>query len=543
MKEATILRIDQSRRVIRMLALVACVPVIVAQPQVILDDLESRAIAAVNQVIHPQTPTEAIARRGTVRRRLESSLGLHRSAPESTAATPAFLYLPKALNAPAPAVIVAFTHEGQDHLFSKQLLASMVEMGVAVFIIDLRVLHDRTDLLNRSILPQSLFQLAVREALEYLTARADIDSNHIAIMATGLVGPLAVALNPQLAAIAQLDGFSDIAEEIRRTRAAAPIESPDLCDIVPGLLQFATTEDLIAVVAPRPILTQNGARRILVYAKDLYRAFGVGGNIRDIGSMTGDGVSIAAIRDWMSSWLKLPVDIEQRPREESSLPEPISIQLLQRIPVATPLAEVPLRTALQPLLGTPLSRGRMTIGINPAQRQIVTLETQPGVEIAVTVFRPGPYGSDPHRGTLIALADEGRGTLESDPVVREAVRRGWMVWTVDPRGIGEAKTDREAFVLLTSLLLGENFAWRQASDVTRILDFSTHLCTQCPTALYARGKHATLVAAYIAAIGTESRPDWVALFDVMSSFEADFHKVPLYCMLLTAYANLRLVRY
>ena len=88
---------------------------------------------------------------------------------------------------------------------------------------------------------------------------------------------------------------------------------------------------------------------------------------------------------------------------------------------------------------------------------------------------------------------------------------------IDPRGIGELKTNSESFVFAVSLLLGENFAWRQSSDILRVLRFVSG-AHHDPVALYARGKKMTLAAAYVAAVADRRELDWIILRDGAGSF-------------------------
>ncbi|PYT28417.1 MAG: hypothetical protein DMG57_14955, partial [Acidobacteria bacterium] len=80
-------------------------------------------------------------------------------------------------------------------------------------------------------------------------------------------------------------------------------------------------------------------------------------------------------------------------------------------------------------------------------------------------------------------------------MVQEAFQRDWLVVEVDPRGFGELTVQEPGWVFATSLLLGENFVWRQAWDVHFLLDTMEHSASH-RVALYARGPNASLAAAY-----------------------------------------------
>ena len=88
---------------------------------------------------------------------------------------------------------------------------------------------------------------------------------------------------------------------------------------------------------------------------------------------------------------------------------------------------------------------------------------------------------------------------------------------LDPRGIGELATRQEAFVSVVSLLLGEHFPWRQATDILRILRRVGGAGSRDPTAIYARGKAAGLAVSYVAATAERRELEWTVLRDGPSS--------------------------
>jgi hypothetical protein len=117
---------------------------------------------------------------------------------------------------------------------------------------------------------------------------------------------------------------------------------------------------------------------------------------------------------------------------------------------------------------------------------------------------------------LIAVDDRGKEALSQDPLVLEAANRGWTIWAVDPRGIGELATDKRGWVFAVSLLLGENFVERQGWDIQRVLEAAARSRGR-RLALYARGHNAALAATY----ALEKAPglEWVVLRDGFVSFK------------------------
>lgn len=117
------------------------------------------------------------------------------------------------------------------------------------------------------------------------------------------------------------------------------------------------------------------------------------------------------------------------------------------------------------------------------------------------------------------MNDKGRDLLATDEIVQEELHRGWEVWAIDPRGIGELKSDNEGFIFAMSLLLGENFVWRQASDIIRIIAQASNSTSTHRVALYACGKETSLAAAYAAATAdSHELPEWVVMRQAVLSF-------------------------
>lgn len=102
----------------------------------------------------------------------------------------------------------------------------------------------------------------------------------------------------------------------------------------------------------------------------------------------------------------------------------------------------------------------------------------------------------------------------SDPLVQEAHRRNWDVWAVDLRGIGELAPDKPSWVSAVSLLLGEDFGWRQGWELSRILAFPGKL-----RAIYARGPNSSLAALYALSMPNVRDPEWVVLHGQPVSFD------------------------
>lgn len=479
-----------------------------------LDELEGRALAALNSIPHAATRFEADRQREPLRNKLEESLGFGRAVGGFSSS--ALVYAPIKLDRPAPAIVVVRPHEDPEAKEPQALARSLAALGFIVVSLDLRTSDSAVNLLPNGITPEGLSQRAIRDALAYLLSRKDVDHAHLGIMGSALKVLVAAAINPEFAAVVLSDPAPDFRERIRSIRGGG--EKPSSLDgLIPGMLQYAATEELFAMIAPRPLLAVSPAGSVYQYATGIYAAFGASPNLReltDTGSMERDRQAMFA---WFARWL------QDRP-EVALQPEPgASIQAASvRFPGVKLREQAGKRFVakeqLTSLLGSPLPESKMGYGLSCAQQQEIAVKTEPTIDIPVTVFRPGPKGCDVEKGVLVALDDEGRHTFESDEIVQEEVRRGWMVWAIDPRGIGELKTDNEDFVFAVSLLLGENLVWRQASDISRIVA----LVSSNPShhiAMYARGKDAGLAAAYVAASAESSTlPEWIVLRDAVTTF-------------------------
>jgi hypothetical protein len=84
-----------------------------------------------------------------------------------------------------------------------------------------------------------------------------------------------------------------------------------------------------------------------------------------------------------------------------------------------------------------------------------------GVVVPALYLRPRGTA----KGAILAVADEGKESLLDHPALREAYDAGWAVVLADLRGMGELAITKPGWVYAISLLLGENFAGRQAMDL------------------------------------------------------------------------------
>ena len=499
-----------------------------AQPLAVLDDLEQRALLAMNGIQRAESWTAAQRNRNELQAQLERAIGLT-SAPSGRPIS-AFAYAPKNTAGRVPAVILLRTHSEVAQTVSKLFPTALAQLGMFVVEVDAQADHSTLDLLGEGVTPQGLIQRNVRSVLAWLKARTDVDPTRLALVGEGLVGAIAAAINPDVSVAVVLNGAPDFTSVIKELREFKSNQIPDSCLLVPGMLRHATSQEVLSLIAPRPLLLMNAADGPLRYAMDLYRMGGDGVNIHYLAESAWTPSATFGASAWLARHLKLRsdltdfvlpalADVNEPSALRLSSPE-VPPQSSERLPVS--------EHSLNSLLGPPLPEGRFTYGLNchsgPSVYGLsgnhkVHFYPQVGINMPVTVLRPGPTGCDASRGTLIAVSDRGRSELVNDEIVLEANRRGWIVWMLDPRYIGEMAVPSEPFASVVSLLLGEHMPWRQANDILRTLRHVGGVGSRYPTAIYARGKVMGLAASYVAAIANQRELEWTVLRDAVSSFK------------------------
>jgi hypothetical protein len=237
---------------------------------------------------------------------------------------------------------------------------------------------------------------------------------------------------------------------------------------------------------------------------------------------------------WLTRWLGKSDGVQRR-REPETQVEPFDSEELMAVPPGQSVSstaalddlladlarsvQMPAQFQIDRLSTQPLPRPTQGLGLNAAPVGCRTvLQTQRAVEIPMLVRRPGPDGWGVHNGILVAVDDRGKEVMLDDPIIREAVdRRGWMVYIIEPRGFGELATPQAAWEFETSLLLGEDYLWRQGEDVRHAVQFAKGYTGRRIVTLYARGRNASLAASYALAVA-DPQPEFAVLRDGLLSF-------------------------
>ena len=480
----------------------------------VLDDLQRRLIVQYDSF--QSAPGSRDARTTSkIGKEAEAWLELDQPQGAGMPSVEAALSLPEHLVSPAPAVLVVRVHHDILDQDTGSLSAVLARQGFIVLALDLVRLHDDTNVLAQGRVPQTYLQHVVRSAIRYLSARRDVDSRRIGLVGSGLAATLAVALNQLVSSAVLIDAVPDIKEQLEELRMSDRGGLPESCLLIPGFLRFARTQELLALIVPRSILIVNPPQTVLDYATQLY---GTGGRLQYLSRE----LSSADIEEVVGEFFR-------RSFREPIPGLPVEKVVVKVSPVAISLGptETQTRGNLTPIiwedrLGGPLANRKMSMALQVKRRQDISLATQIDLRVPITVLRPS-IGEGVEKGVLVAVDDSGREILAEDEVVQAALVHGWMVFCVDPRGIGSLKQDLHVFVFVASLLLGENFVWRQAYDIKRTIDWLVDVLPNYRTALYARGPNAALIAAYVGIQSkqqgdTRNDPEWMVVREQWASF-------------------------
>lgn len=344
-------------------------------------------------------------------------------------------------------------------------------------------------LLGASLWPTgvSLLGLQVydnRRAIDYLISRPEVDAGKLAI--TGASGGgnqslYAGATDPRLAAVVPVCGVGTLESYIGTGCC--------VCETLAGGLTFATTGDLLALIAPRALLVINAtkdavqfsvaeARKSVAYASMRYRALDASAKIRHLPVESGHDYNREmreALYGWLDLWLRgegdgSPVaepafetlepaalrcypDGPSRPKSIATIPSFAASMGRARLEALPPAADhlqrfeadaLRMRTDLRDDIfgGFPKEgRDRVRMAGKPGDGpEEFLLEPEPGLTLRGVLHRPA--GRKP-KGTALLLRREGVATAD-DPLVASLLEIGRAVLTVDLRAIGGSKPESPA---------------------------------------------------------------------------------------------------
>lgn len=530
-----------------------------------LDELERRAVRSLESIRRAHTPQEAAAARPELRRRLERALG-HKQMPwppkpngrvtgtvrrsgyridkvvfESLPGVqvPGHLYLPDGAAARVPAILFYNGHwyESSKTLPDHQAFAiHMARSGFAVFSFDpfgqgergvSTRDHRRVSSLLAGVSQQGFAEYETQCALEYLLSRPEADTHRIGM--TGASGGgyntwITASLDDRIHTAVPVVGTSQFALQIHFARELDWYKAAEHCHFVPGLITFADNHELLAMAAPRPVLVINSATdpgfvagTLIDYGRSLYAAHGMPERFGYFNDPSAGHGYQQRKREAAYGWFLR--HLMNRGDGSPSAEGPVDVAApdaaeLQCFPEGKRAAGPGMEAFIRNLAAGIRARGPAVpskfFGSDPPIAATPPMNTEPeqrlevvAGEVRIPALLLRPTGAP--KGLLVAALDAGKDAAAADPVVRRARDRSWSVLAIDARGIGELSTGKRGWTAAVSLLAGDHFVWRQASDllaVVRAIRAAPDYARR-PLAWYARGDNMALASSY--AIAEASR--------------------------------------
>ena len=433
------------------------------------------------------------------------------------------LYIPKNGDFPVPAVLRVHGHwyyaKKSGHVQASCI--GLAKRGYVVLAIDTFGYGERSPqgshingvwLYSVGLTLQGLILWDNIRALDYLTTRKEVDPKRIGV--TGASGG-----GNQTMYLAAID---------ERVKVAVPVVSAEIfedqvvsgrciCECIPGMLRFANVPDILALIAPRPLLLINGikdrgftilrARKAYLRLKEIYKTLGFEDRVALVEVYSGHGYykeMREAMYSWFDKWLKgikTPekteediVEVESEisdnlncfrefPRDTVTLKDIYYnkvIELRKNRQLSDPNAWVNLRDELRKdiiadVFGgfpekCPLNAKTVNaIDTNEYHIELISFRSELDIIIPAVLIRrkEAKYTKYP---VVIYLTPLGKRVVLARREVRELVDRGYAVLSIDYRGIGETEYD-ELIAVKNSIVIGRHILGMRVYDVIRTLDY------------------------------------------------------------------------
>ncbi len=407
------------------------------------------------------------------------------------------LYRADDLKGPAPAVLCVHGHWAWARMDPnvQPRCIGLAKMGYVVLVVDAfgageRAIVPKSGTYHGALDGASLWPTGVsllglqvydnRRAVDYLLTRPEVDGKKLAI--TGASGGgnqslYAGALDDRFTAVVPVCGVG--------TYDAYLGSACCICEMNNGGMTYATTGDLLAMIAPRALLVINAtkdaiqfsvaeAAKSIAFARHRFQTLGVNDKLHHVPIESGHAYNQPmreAMYGWLDRWLRNKGDGSPVPEPEHKVFEP---QQLRCYPDATSrpksiitipefalregqaqLAALPqapdhaerweaeslyIKSQLRPLISGPLKRAEPE---TPAKLKSeaagkLVLQTEPGVELQGR--RVGTSGS----GKVTLLIRQDGQAEDSDPTLKALIESGRQVVTVDVRATGRLKPETGA---------------------------------------------------------------------------------------------------
>lgn len=483
---------------------------------------------------------------------------------------PALLYVPNDLEQPAPAIILYIGHwwpYSKADPDQQAVCINLARMGFVVLTWDPfgqgeRGIssrdHRRDTALLVGISEQGYAEYETQCALTYLSSRSEVDSERIGM--TGASGGgyntwVTAVLDERIKVVVPVVGTSEFYEQIWSTRFLAWGDCVDHCHHVAGLVRYANNNEFLAAIAPRPLcmiaahddhdFPADGVMTIYEYGRDLYESFGAPEKISVfVDTTAGHGYQVKkreVAYGWFVRWLMnkgvgsplaepptetLPPDSPELRCFPAGKNQPAGPGMTQVVTAAIQKLPVPVPPPdLEIVFGKLPSSGQLTTAFRQApdnSRRVQRLEfvSENGITIPAFLVKPETAAL---KGVIVGVDDRGKEELVQDQFIQSTIRAGWAVCGVDLRGIGELAVARIKWVSAASLLMNENFVWRQGWDLRCAVQclHDAEVGTSKPFVFYGRGDNSALAVTYALAqrpSGQASEPRAFVLRDGFLSF-------------------------
>lgn len=345
-------------------------------------------------------------------------------------------------------------------------------------------------------------------ALDYLQKRGDVDPERIGV--TGASGG-----GNQTMYLAALD---------ERIKVAAPVCSAEvfedqvasgrcICECIPGMLRFANVQEVLACIAPRPLLIVSGilddtfpitrARKAYLWVRNVYRLLGAEDKVSMYEAYKGhdyDREMRIAVYRWFDKWLRGAEESAEEPeltvepafseellcfrgemakegetllsiyldrakrligeRAKVGVEDWLSrIDVLRRRIIEESLGGFPPRNPLDVRTVKVQDKGWFTL-------EVLTYRSEWDILVPSLLLKPKSNAST---GAAVFLSPQGKNYLFADRRVRDMLREGWNTLLIDYRGVGETSFS-EHVAAKNSIVLGRHILGMRVWDVLRAVD-------------------------------------------------------------------------
>jgi cephalosporin-C deacetylase-like acetyl esterase len=460
----------------------------------------------------------------------------------------ALFYLPKKARRPLPAVLLVHGHSYSQKAYPvyQKVAIHLAKNGYAVLAVDFVgggertcQVHENYPLYAAGMTVQGLMVWDNMRAVDYLSSRREVDPKRIGITGSSGGGnqtAFTTVFDQRIAASCPVNAVCMFDEHL-----TVGIDNFCSCEVIPGIWTFAEYSDLMATVAPRPLLISQsvkdrlfpikGAREVVHRAREVYRAFGAPDNIsiwEDYGPHSYSAAIRTGVIRWFDKHLKgiepaAPETFEEFVPIEDEKSEVLFAFPGGKLPAGSGTLATILAEASDKLPA--LKRPRTAAAYRPYRRAVLAhlsriaaapeapcpldLQAFPPVETASVMIRPFSFQSEPGI-TIPSILIEPRSLRPSRVViyahpsgkaraldlrsVRALVDSGACVVALDLRGTGETAGHGPGeggdFTLHRSIMLGRHVSMMRAYDICRAVDAAREMpgCARLPVYLWAEAE-------------------------------------------------------